>query len=407
METLKYWVWITQALGAANIRVWELTKQYDTIFEAYEGITNGNFKGMTNIEIKAFQSTHIEQAEKLIAYCTSKEINIFCYDDEINFPSRLRDIYNPPTILFCYGSLDFVDDSVVVAVVGAREPSDYSVKVAESICGELAKVGTVLVSGFAYGIDSIAHKAALKEKSKTIAVLGCGIDYDYPKENTKIKSVISKYGAVISEYFPGTRPQQDFFRQRNRLISALSLGVLIVQASPISGSLNTASHALQQGKDIFCIPPHDVFDEKYFGVISLIRDGAIPTFSHLDIMYEYYENYSHKLCYINPFDEYSVKTMDSTLFVDEKAPKLPKLQKERKTVSKQNDEQNVRTVESINLSLLSDNQASIIRLLSNGICLADDISVQLNLGISEVFSELTELEMLGLINALAGKRYSL
>jgi len=170
VDTLKYWVWITQALGAANHRVWEVTSQYEDIVEAYEGITGGNYRGMNAKEISAFKTTHIEQAEKMIDYCNSKGIKIYCYDDHINFPSRLRDIYNPPTIIFCYGELSYVDNSVVLGVVGAREPSEYSVNVAETICNELAKVGTVLVSGFAYGIDSIAHKSALKSNCKTIAV---------------------------------------------------------------------------------------------------------------------------------------------------------------------------------------------------------------------------------------------
>lgn len=404
METLKYWVWIMLALGPANRRVWELTVHYETITEAFDGITAGNYKGMLPAEISAFKKTHLEQAEKLIDYCTSNGISIFCYDDEVNFPSRLRDIYNPPTVLFCYGSLNFVDDSIALAVVGAREPSEYSVKVAETVCTELAKVGTVLVSGFAHGIDSIAHKSALNQKSRTIAVLGCGIDYDYPKDNAKLKKILAQNGAVVSEYPPGTRPFQEYFRQRNRLISALSLGVLIVQASSKSGSLNTASHALQQGKDIFCIPPHDIFDENYSGVISLLRDGAIPVFSHYDIMYEYYDNFSHKLNDVKPFDEFYMK---SSAPVEREVVKVKQKDKKRKSVPKEKEPIVEEHKESIDTSMLSETQAEIVKLLSEGTLLADEITVRLNMSVSEVLTALTELELFGYIKALAGKRYSL
>jgi len=406
VDTLKYWVWITQALGPANQRVWEVTRQYVGIVEAYNGITGGNFKGMTAKEISAFRTTHIEQAEKLIDYCTSKDINIFCYDDEINFPKRLRDIYNPPTILFCYGEISFIDDSVALGVVGAREPSAYSVNVAEIICTELAKVGTVLVSGFAYGIDSIAHKSALNLKSKTVAVLGSGIDYDYPKDNAKMKKILAVNGAVISEYFPGTRPFHEYFRQRNRLISALSLGVLIVQASSKSGSLNTASHALQQGKDIFCIPPHDIFDEKYSGVISLLRDGAIPVFSHLDIMYEYYENYSHKLSIDMPFEEFFLKTPESQSVINKKPRSTQEKEKKLPPEKSENKEETIEE-NSIDYSMLTQVQFEIVEMLSNGTMQADEITVKLGVNVSEVLTALTELEMFGYIKALAGKRYSL
>ncbi len=404
MDTLKYWVWITQALGTANRRVWEVTRQYDDIIEAYKGITGGNFKGMTEKEITAFKTTHIEQAEKLIEFCEKNEIRIICFDDEINYPNRLREIYNPPTILFCYGGISYIDDSIALAVVGAREPSEYSINVAEKICTELSSVGTVLVSGFAYGIDSIAHKSALNQNGRTIAVLGSGIDYDYPKNNASIKKVLAKNGAVISEFFPGTKPFHENFRQRNRLISALSLGVLIVQASPTSGSLNTASHALQQGKDIFCIPPHDIFDEQYSGVISLLRDGAIPVFSHLDIMYEYYDNFSHKLSNNKLFDEYFLKKADITDNINKQAsiPKTTRNQNSVKTdISKRNENTN------IDYSGLSENQAGIIKLLSNGALLADEITVKLQKNISEVLTDLTELEIMGYVKSLAGKRYSL
>ncbi len=401
LDNLKYWVWVAQVFGPANHRFWDVTKEYNEIEAIYSALKNGEIKGLSEKEKQSVRTTHIEQSEKIIEYCYKNDMRIISFEDD-EFPSRLREIYNPPTILFCYGDLSYIDDDVVLGVVGAREPSEYGVKVAENICTELSKVGTVLVSGFAYGIDSIAHKCALKH-SRTVAVLGCGLDYDYPAENAKLKRVLAKNGAVISEYFPGTKPFYDNFKQRNRLISGLSLGVLVVEASSKSGSLNTASHALAQGKDIFCIPPHDIFNEKFSGVAGLLRDGAIPVFSHLDILYEYFDNFSHKSNDIKAFENIFIKSTE--------APEITQPKEKRKrTVAKikvSEPQQIIEETSTADLSSLDGTKRQITELLADGTLLADEISQALDMDISQVLSELTELEIDGYIKALAGNRYSL
>lgn len=411
VEMTKYWLWLSMALGPTNRRAWEVTRQYETILDAYNSITGGNYSFMTQKEISSFKTTHIEQAEKMLEYCEKNSINIYCFDDEENYPARLRDIYNPPTVLYCYGSLEYIDDSVVVGVIGARAPSEYSVRVAESICTELSRVDTVIVSGFAYGIDSVAHKSALKNKGRTVAVLGCGIDYDYPPDNAKIKQVIARNGAVISEYPPGAKSSQDYFKQRNRLISALSQGVLIVEASSKSGSLNTAAHALSQGRDIFCIPPHDIFDERYCGVCGLLRDGATPVFSHLDIMYQYYDNFSGILKNNSPFESILVKPR---VVINETKPintlSEDKKKKTRPKSKKQQDSEIIDSEKNISgpdISMLSGLQYEIAQLLSLGTRHADEITQILKANVSDVLTELTELELMGIIKAYPGNRYSL
>ena len=419
MDTLKYWIWIAMAIGSSNHRIWDIMKQYDTIIDAYNHISSGHYDGMTKKEIQSFKATTLEQADEIIEYCNNHKMKVICFDDEINYPNRLREIYNPPAILFCYGDLSYIDDSITLAVVGARKSTEYSVRVCQDICTKLAKVGTVIVSGFAYGIDSIAHKSALEENARTVAVLACGLDYNYPEGNAKFKSVIAKHGAVITEYFPGTKPFRENFRQRNRLISALSLGVLVVQASNKSGALNTVAHAVSQGRDIFCVPPHDVFDTRYMGVINLLRDGAIPVFSHLDIMYEYYENFSHKLNFINPYDEYSKKS-ESVVFLSEKKEafkaeekvktKKNKTSSDTKIENKLNvvSENNIQSKHcEIDYSELDDLEIRILDLLKGGVLLPDEISVRLQVNISDILIALTELEVLGYIKSLPGNRYSL
>lgn len=421
METLKYWMWLVIALGPGNNRIWELTQQYNTIEDVYNGITSGNYNGMTSKEISSFKQTDLKQAEELIKYCNDNGILMMPYDDE-NYPASLKDIYNPPALLFYYGDLSFLKDSVTLAVVGARQATDYSIKIGEDICSNLAKVGTVLVSGFAYGIDSVAHKCALKNKSKTIAVLASGIDYNYPEGNAKFKKIIAHYGAVITEYFPGTKPFTAYFKNRNRIISGLSMGVLVVQASCRSGALNTVSHAVSQGKDIFCVTPHDVYDERYTGVINLLRDGAIPVFSHLDIMYEYYDNYSHKLNHVNPYNEYQKKS-ESSLFEEENKEKFQKendaeklkkvkvIKEARKKISHIKDQlglQEEKKKVTVDESRLDDTQKKIVESLKeNDIMSVDELCEKLSVDVSDILVSLTELEIDGIIKAMAGKRYSL
>lgn len=403
MDIRECWIWIAQVFGPANHRVWDLTKGYDDIKEFCQALMDGRIDSLNEKEKRAVRTTHIEQTRKLIEFTESKGMNILTYDD-ISYPQRLRDIYNPPTVLFCYGNLDYVDDSITLAVVGAREPSQYSVEVAQSVCTELAKVGTVLVSGFAYGIDSIAHKCALLNKSRTIAVLGCGLDYDYPPENAKLKKIVAKDGAVISEFFPGTKPFRDNFRQRNRIISGLSLGVLVVEASSSSGSLSTASHALSQGKDIFCIPTHDVLDERYAGNSSLMRDGAIPVFSHLDIVYEYFENFSHKADSNNAFEDFLLKR---NTVPDSRKDSLKRKSKVNMSAIKKYSKPVAEEKSEIDVSALNETQKRIVSCLKERIMYTDELAVTLKIDISELLTELTELEIDGTIKALSGKRYSL
>ena len=405
MDNMVYWVWITQAFGTGNNRIWDIVSCFENIKQVYEALSNGDYKKLTENEKSSIKRTHISQAEEMISYCNQKGFNIICFDDE-TYPNRLKQIFNPPSILFCMGDLSFIDDEVTITVVGTRHPSPYSIKLAKKICDELAKVGVTLVSGFALGIDSMAHQAALKNNGRTVAVLGCGLDYDYPKENSAVKKIIARRGAVISEFFPGTRPNGTNFPQRNRILSGLSLGTLVIEAGEQSGALITSELALQQGRDIFCIPPADLFDKRYSGVIKLIREGAIPVFSHIDIMYEYYENFSHKINSTNMYDNYSIKEEDSSLF--ENTDKKTARQKDTKVRELQNAEEvKEKSIPEINYDDLTDEQVEIVKLLEKGPLLADEISESTQMDVTDVLTILTELELCGVVQAQPGKKYTL
>jgi DNA processing protein len=195
--------------------------------------------------------------------------------------------------------------------------------VANWICSDLARAGVVVVSGFAVGLDSAAHRGALLAGGRTVAVLGCGIDVDYPKDNASAKQYITKKGLLLTEFLPGTEPYPKNFPTRNRILSGISLGTLVIQAPERSGSLITASLALEQGRNVFCVPPADIFDKRYAGVVKYLRDGAIPVFSYLDIINEYYHSYAHKLLTSVLFAQQQ-DAEDSVLFGESEAPKEKK-----------------------------------------------------------------------------------
>ncbi|MGB9627170.1 MAG: DNA-processing protein DprA [Thermodesulfobacteriota bacterium] len=203
--------------------------------------------------------------------------------DEL-YPNRLREIYDPPPLLYLRGDLKR-EDELAVAVVGSRKTTPYGRWMAEKISQDLSQHGITIVSGMARGIDSVAHLGALSSGGRTIAVLGCGVDVIYPSENRALSKKIIEQGALLSEFPMGTPPESSHFPRRNRIISGLALGVVIVQAGERSGALITAGYALEQGREVFAVPGN-VGAETSRGANRLIREGAKMVESSEDILEE-------------------------------------------------------------------------------------------------------------------------
>ena len=209
------------------------------------------------------------------------------------YPAILKEIHDPPKELYIKGEI-IEQDKTAIAIVGTRKYSQYGKQVTLDIAGELAKLGITVVSGLARGIDTFAHQAALENKGRTIAVLGSGIDKKsfYPSCNYRLGEKISQYGAVISEYPPGVRGTQFTFPQRNRIISGLSLGVVVIEAPEKSGALITATLALEQDREVFAVPG-SIYERNSQGTNQLIKSGAKPIACVEDILEEL--NLSHLL----------------------------------------------------------------------------------------------------------------
>jgi len=201
-----------------------------------------------------------------------------------DYPTPLAEIHDPPPVLYYKGDLSRVG-ALAIAVVGTRHPTDYGLEAARFICSPLAEAGVTIVSGMALGIDAAAHRAALQAGGVTAAVLGCGADVVYPRENDALYAEICERGAVVSEFAPGARPEPQNFPRRNRIISGLTQGTLVVEAGDKSGALITAFLAAEQGREVFAVPGN-IFSPASDGCRRLLQTGARAVGSALEILEE-------------------------------------------------------------------------------------------------------------------------
>lgn len=272
-SNLEYWIWLSSLV--------KITPRKRLALLKYFGDPVGLWQAGEN-ELRASQLC----TSKIISYIMDKDMRkgagelikgVFaCGADVITFnepsyPKALKYTADPPAVLYCIGRM--MPEELCVAVVGSRKATWYGLDMSKKLSSELARHGVTIVSGMARGVDSRAHYGALEAGGRTIAVLGCGVDVVYPKENRSLMDEICKKGAVISEYLPGTEPIPINFPARNRIISGLSQGVIIVEASEKSGSLITADYALEQGRDVFAVPGN-ISSVNSSGTNRLIREGA-------------------------------------------------------------------------------------------------------------------------------------
>lgn len=406
---LEYWMWLTVAFGPANSRKWNTLSHYHSVAEAFDKISSGDLTRVMPQDVSSVRAAKMEKAQEIIKLCENEKIGV-CYYGGENYPDRLKEIYNPPSVLFYLGDISGIDSNIVITAVGTKKPSEYSVMIAQRICTELASQGVHIASGFAVGLDSVAHHSALKAGGKTYAVLSCGILYDYPQENAPSKPIIAEHGAVISEYFPRDITTSHHYRARNRILAGISLGTLVLQAGLTSGSLSTASFALSHGRDVFCIPPHELYNNEYAGVTGLLRDGAIAVFDSDDILNEYCGLYPHKHESKPEKPGKILPTVSETNKQKSEVKNKPADEKKgtdkaiKTNVSKSiiRDENGL-DFNSKNLLLIKNKIYEFIR--DNGEVHLDRIIAELG-DIYELESYLTELEIEGAIRSLPGNRFS-
>tara|TARA_B100000315_G_C14595987_1_gene599366 strand:+ start:19061 stop:20155 length:1095 start_codon:yes stop_codon:yes gene_type:complete len=267
---------LTQILGLGPIRIISLVNKFSSPEEVLKASVSELCR-VNRIDLKlAGQINNFDEwdfGDKQVRKATKMNVEILTYWDD-DYPRLLKKIYDPPVILFVKGNIEVLNEDAI-SIVGSRRTTHYGTKMTTELASSLGKMGFVIVSGFAKGIDTIAHKSAIETNSKTTAVLGSGLDIIYPSQNKKLFPQILKNGAVISEFPFGTGPDAKNFPKRNRIISGLSHGTVVVEAGDKSGALLTAFNAVDQNREVFAVPGR-ITDSNSIGCNRLIRHGAIP-----------------------------------------------------------------------------------------------------------------------------------
>ncbi len=282
-----YWIWLAEKCGAASKDFGRLVARFDDPFEIYR-LENEEIAGMDFLGDKLKDELcqkSLESSYTILRYCKQNKVDIISYGDA-RYPSRLKMLEDPPVLLYCRGTFPNFDKRLCVGVVGTRKTSAYGMNIAYKISYELSSANACIVSGMALGIDAVASCAALEAGGDTVAVLGSGIDIVYPKNHKKLERCICASGAVITEYPPSTPPYSSNFPKRNRIISGLCQGVLVVEGNHSSGAMITAEKAVAQGREVFAIPGK-IGESNSETPNELIKSGANIALSAEDIILHY------------------------------------------------------------------------------------------------------------------------
>lgn len=422
-EETEFWVWLSLVLGAGSPDVEQVLSKFSSPKVLHDfGKKNGfeNIKFLSAGSVQRANNTSIDVAKKIIENCQKKNFQILNFQDS-RYPNRLRNIYSSPIVLYVDGNVESInlDNVLTIAVVGARNCSEYAKDVAGLFSSQLAKRGVAIVSGMAVGTDSTALEEALNQNGRVVAVLGCGLDVAYPFKSLELKNKIknSKTGCLVSEYPPGVRPFASNFPVRNRIMSGLSNGVLVVEASEKSGALVTAKIALEQGKDVFGVP-NNIFFQDNFGVMELLKEGATIVTEPQDIIDQYrwqykFDNRQYK--FENTINSKIINKVANKNFDYQKSkPQETKPQETepRETEPREKKISNINLKSKIDFEIykqecdLEGNLKDIYFLLvDEGPQNIDSISEKLEIEISELLINLTELELGGYIKNFPGMKY--
>lgn len=284
-KEIKFWVGFSLIPGIGRVRLTQLQTYFGNLENAWKasqselnkpGIDSGSIQGIASARPKIYLK---EEMEKLERY----GVKVLTYLDA-EYPARLKEIYDFPPLLYVRGSL-LLQDEWSLAVVGTRRATVYGRQVTKEIVADLARNKITIVSGLAKGIDSVAHNTALEAGGRSLAIFACGLDSVYPIENANLARRIMQQGALISEYPLGTKPKAEHFPRRNRIISGLSLGTLVIEAGEDSGSMITAQLALEQNREVFAIPG-SILSPASKGTNKLIQEGAKLVCNYRDILEE-------------------------------------------------------------------------------------------------------------------------
>ncbi len=398
MTQLKYWLWLANLPRTGSQVKLALLEHFGSPENIYYADKEEYLlvEGMNRPAAESLGDKSLAAADRILGDCDRLGLRIVTKQD-VEYPDRLRNIYDPPLLLYIQGRMPRFDDEVAVAMVGTRRASPYAMEMGEKLAFQMAGLGAVIVSGLAAGGDAAAHRGALRAGGFTAAVIGGGHDIVYPRENRFLYEDIAARGVILSEYPPGSEHMGSHFPVRNRIISGLSLGVVVIEAPERSGALITASRALDQGKDVFVIPGQ-VGDYRCAGSNGLLRDGAGVATDAWDVLSGYAGKYPHKIRSLRMEEprrfggaspaEKSRRTGNEPSAGKPKAPEKPVLD-----LSGDHG--------------LTDDQTRIIRALNGRTLQVDDLIEETQISTRRVLAALTILELDRIVTQESGKRFSL
>ena len=409
---LIHWIWFATRTGMGDKMKCAILSHFEDPEEIYFApeLEFERFEELSPSAVESIMDKDLTPCEEILEQCQQKGIHILTYQDAA-YPARLKNIPDPPMVLYYKGTLPHFDELPVIGVVGTRKASVYGMTSAKRLGYQIAACGGCVVSGMASGIDGAAMKGALTAGGTVVGILGCGADVVYPASNRWLYADTEKYGCLLSEFPPGTAPLGRNFPRRNRIISGLSCGVLVVEAPEKSGALITARLSADQGRDVFVVPANiDV--ETAVGSNALLRDGAIPVSSGWDILSEYRyqfpgkirENRSPVRLTVNDEElsrerETPAKVAQEPKKSGEKKPKLSLL---RKKVIDNSEKSAYSDFKKTHSALTADEQ-SIVSALEKGQRLVDDVIAELDLAPGVILAALTMLEIKGVVRRLPGR----
>lgn len=361
MNSDVYWLWLKGIEKLTALKIGKLLEKFNDAYEIY----NADYSDILDCEFideaiadNIYNNKDLEKANKEFELLNKNNVSIIT-PQSISYTEKLKNIYNNPVIMYKRGEYDLSDDDLYIAIIGSRKATQYGIRTAQRLSYELAKRGIVIVSGLAYGIDAAAHKGALDAGGKTVAVLGCGIDVIYPKSNEALYKEIVKNGCVISEYGLGMEAAPYMFPTRNRIISGLSAGCVVVEAAEKSGALITAKLALEQNREVFAVPGNITSPESS-GTNELIkRSAAKLVTSYEDILIEIVPSYNKK--------------------------------------------ENITKEEKPDVPQMSEEENKLYKIILKGINTIDEIAVNAQMSTSSVSSILTMMEINGIVYKDKGK----
>lgn len=416
---LLHWIWLSIREHVSDRMKVELVRHFQGPEEIYFADTDSfaQVEGLSTEAVKSLADKDLQAAQKILRDCQRENLGILTFQDAA-YPARLKNIPDPPVVLYYKGKLPDFDSYPAIGIVGTRKASAYGMNVAKKMGYQIARCGGIVVSGMAYGIDGMATMGALMADMPAVGVLGCGADVVYPRSNSKLFEDMQQYGCLISEFVPGTAPMGFNFPRRNRIISGLSCGVLVVEAPEKSGALITAQAALDQGRDVFVVPGNIDVDT-FVGSNRLLRSGAIAVGSGWDLMSEYEMQYPDTIC---KFDG-SVPAKADRLranFTAQTEKIQPKVAQNaavfgKNKVSKEiedkkvfdNDDPSPYSDGEDKMPPLSPEEQKIVSALTQEPRPVDDVIAETGIPTAKMLATLTLLQVKGIVKQHPGKRISL